>query len=116
MADRSVTVTLVARISDYERGMAQATAATRKFESELNDLRGKASVALPHVGETAGDVSRDLTEMAATSAVAAHEVEKVGDNAEEAGRDMLGLDARIEIAKAALHGLSLEFAGSGDAS
>jgi hypothetical protein len=49
-----------------------------------------------------------------TSVVAAHEIEKVGDNASEAGRDMLSLAARIEVAKAALHGLSLEFAGSGD--
>jgi hypothetical protein len=116
MADRSVTVTLVAKISDYERGMAAATAATKKFESELKDLRGKASVDLAHVGETAGDVSRDMTEMAATTAVAAHEIEKVGDNASEAGRDMMSLAARIEVAKAALHGLSLEFAGSGDKS
>ncbi len=115
MADRSVTVTLIAKISDYERGMAQATAATKKLESELKDLQGP-SLELREVGQSAQAAGRDLTEMAAEGAAAKHELSNVGSEAKETGRDMLSLAARIELAKAALHGLSVEFAGSGDKS
>lgn len=96
--------------------MAAATAATKKLESELDDLRGKANLDLRAVGTAASATGRDLTKLGAETKVAARGLENVGDEAKEAGRDLMSLAARIEAAKLALHGLSLEFAGSGDRS
>lgn len=61
--------------------MVAATAATKKLESELNDLRRTASMDLAHVGETADDVSHDLDQVAASSVVAGRRLDDVGDEA-----------------------------------
>lgn len=61
--------------------MVAAAAATKKLESELNDLRRTASVDLAHVGETADDVSHDLDQVAASSVVAGRRLDDVGDEA-----------------------------------
>jgi hypothetical protein len=60
--------------------MATASAATKKFESELKDLQ-RPTMELKHVGETADDVSHDLDQLAATSVVAGRRIDDIGDEA-----------------------------------
>lgn len=110
--------------------MARAALVTKKFEGELNTLRGAATRDLATVGKVASGTGHDLTalynaavlakrgvaDLGDKAATAAVKVDAVGDEASEAGRDMLTLAMRITAAQAALHALSVEFAGNGDAS
>jgi hypothetical protein len=95
VADRTVSVVLVAKIGDYERGMAQATAITKKFESELKNLQ-RPTLELKHVGETADDVSHDLDQLAATSVVAGHQIDNIGDQAKGAAADLAILGHELD--------------------
>lgn len=60
-------------------------------------------------------VERDMAELAGTAAVAARQVDNLGDQSRQAATSMSALDARIKATRLSVRELGLEFARTGDA-
>jgi hypothetical protein len=97
MADRrKVSVHLELEVARYLGSAAQATTATRRVSSSIDDL-----------GDEADATGRDMTQLAANTDVAAHQIDDLGDEAVVTTGQLMLLERQLHSTGRAARGIDL---------